>query len=86
MRIAESSNSPRRTAYIEPDPHRNYVMQWNLGVEERIASNTSLSLVYAASRHESWKRIWMHAARLCAQILGLTAIATFLLLMLHGWK
>src|SRR5260370_12851377 len=25
--IAQSSNSLRRTAYIEPDPHRNYVMQ-----------------------------------------------------------
>jgi TonB-dependent receptor-like protein len=47
--IAEASNQ-RRTAYIEPDPHRNYVMQWNLGVEERIARNANLSLVYVASR------------------------------------
>jgi hypothetical protein len=50
VRIAEAGNSPRRTAYIEPDPHRNYVMQWNLGVEERLARNTSLSAVYVASR------------------------------------
>jgi len=50
VRIAESSNSPLRTAYIEPRPHRNYVMQWNLGVEERIAKNANLSLVYVASR------------------------------------
>src|SRR5712692_9694380 len=36
--IAETSNQ-RRTAYIEPDPHRNYVMQWNLSVEQQIAKN-----------------------------------------------
>ena len=48
--IAASSDSPRRTAYIEPRPHRNYVMQWNLGVEGRITRNTNLSLVYVASR------------------------------------
>jgi carboxypeptidase family protein/TonB-dependent receptor-like protein len=50
VRTAESGNSPRRTAYIEPDPHRNYVMQWNLGVEGQMARNASLSLVYVGSR------------------------------------
>ncbi len=30
VEIAQRSNSPRRTAYIEPHPDRNYVMQWNL--------------------------------------------------------
>lgn len=46
----------------------------------------AVSLVYASSRHESWKRIVRHAARLCATILGLMAAVTFVLLMLHGWK
>ncbi len=50
VQIAGGNNSPRRTAYIEPEPRRNYVMQWNLGVEERIARNTNVSLVYVASR------------------------------------
>lgn len=44
----------------------------------------AISLVYAASRHESWPRIWWHAARLCGTILGLMAVTTFLLLLLHG--
>ena len=48
--IAQSRNSPRRTAYIEPDPHRNYVMQWNLGIEQQMAKNASLALVYVGSR------------------------------------
>jgi hypothetical protein len=46
----------------------------------------SVSLVYAASRHESWRRIWRHAAGLCAKILGAMAVVTVLLLYLHGWK
>ncbi|MDB5351586.1 MAG: hypothetical protein JWN86_2833 [Planctomycetota bacterium] len=44
----------------------------------------AISLVYAASRHESWKRIWWHAARLSMTILGLMAATTFLLLLLHS--
>jgi hypothetical protein len=48
--IAQRRNSPRRTAYIEPDPHRNYVMQWNLGIEQQMAKNSSLALVYVGSR------------------------------------
>ena len=44
----------------------------------------AISLVYAASRHESWNRIGWHAARLCATILGLMAATTFLLMLLHS--
>jgi hypothetical protein len=43
----------------------------------------AISLVYAASRHESWKRIAWHSGRLCATILGLMAVTTFLLVLLH---
>ncbi len=44
----------------------------------------AISLVYAASRHESWKRIAWHATRLCATILGLMAATTVLLMLLHS--
>jgi hypothetical protein len=40
----------------------------------------AISLVYAASRHESWRQILPHAARLCAMILGLLVITTAILL------
>lgn len=39
----------------------------------------AISLVYAASRHESWRLIWSHAARLCAMILLVLAAATAVL-------
>lgn len=43
----------------------------------------SISLVYAATRHEDWRKIWWHAARLCLTIVGLLAATTFLLLLLN---
>jgi hypothetical protein len=42
-----------------------------------------VSLVYAASRHESWPRIWAHAGRLCLMILGILAFTTVLLLVIN---
>jgi hypothetical protein len=45
----------------------------------------AISLVYAASRHESWPRIWKHAARLCAMILGILTAAIVLLLFVNTW-
>jgi len=36
----------------------------------------AISLVYAASRHESWPRILRHAARLCFMILLVLSAAT----------
>jgi hypothetical protein len=39
-----------RTAYIDPNPHRSYVMQWNLNVQREIAPQTSMTLAYAGSR------------------------------------
>jgi hypothetical protein len=42
-----------------------------------------ISLVYAASRHESWPRIWSRSIRLSLSILALLAIATALLLLIH---
>jgi hypothetical protein len=43
----------------------------------------AISLVYAASRHEPWHRIWFHAVRLCALILGLMALTTVILLLIN---
>ncbi|WP_148597171.1 hypothetical protein [Aquisphaera giovannonii] len=43
----------------------------------------SISLVYAASRHESWPRIWMHSLRLCLWILGVLIGSTALLLLIN---
>jgi hypothetical protein len=43
----------------------------------------AISLVYSASRHESWPRIWKHALRLCAWILGLLVLASAVFLLIN---
>jgi hypothetical protein len=43
----------------------------------------AISVVYAASRHESWPRIWMHALRLCLWILGILVGTTAVLLLIN---
>jgi hypothetical protein len=43
----------------------------------------AISLVYSASRHESWKRIWLHALRLCTWILGILLITTAVGLLIY---
>jgi len=43
----------------------------------------AISVVYAASRHESWRRIWQHAFRLSTWILGILLLATALLLLIN---
>jgi hypothetical protein len=43
----------------------------------------SISLVYAASRHESWPRIWGHAIRLCLTILGVLLLSTVVLVLIN---
>jgi hypothetical protein len=43
--------SPRlRTPYIEPHPHRNYVMQWNLNVQRELLPNLTAMVAYVGSR------------------------------------
>jgi membrane-anchored glycerophosphoryl diester phosphodiesterase (GDPDase) len=42
--------------------------------------SVAISLVYAASRHESWRRIWRHAARLCLMIVAILIVTTAVLL------
>lgn len=43
----------------------------------------AISLVYAASRHESWPRIWRHAARLFLMISGILLATTLVLLLIN---
>lgn len=43
----------------------------------------AISLVYAASRHEEWSRIFRHAARLFCTILLVMAATTAILLMIN---
>jgi hypothetical protein len=44
----------------------------------------AISLVYAASRHESWSRIWVHALKLCTWILGILVLTTAVLLLINS--
>ena len=39
-----------RTAFIDPNPHRSYVTEWNLNVQREIAPQTSVTLAYVGSR------------------------------------
>jgi hypothetical protein len=43
----------------------------------------SISLVYAATRHERWPVIWAHAGRLFGTILGLLLISGLILLLIN---
>jgi hypothetical protein len=43
----------------------------------------AISIVYSASRYESWPRIWWRSLRLSLWILGLLVAATALLLLIN---
>lgn len=43
----------------------------------------AISLVYSASRHESWPRIWSHAGRLALMIVAILGLTTALLLVIN---
>lgn len=43
----------------------------------------AISLVYSASRHEQWPRIFGHAARLSAWMLGVLVFITAVLLLIN---
>jgi hypothetical protein len=43
----------------------------------------AFSLVYSASRHESWPLIWMRSLRLCFWILGVLIGTTAILLLIN---
>ncbi len=39
-----------RTTYIDPSPKRNYVMQWNLNVQQQLTPSLAAMLAYVGSR------------------------------------
>jgi hypothetical protein len=43
--------------YVDPNPKRNYVMQWNLNVQRELAPNLSATLAYAGTHgiHQSFR-------------------------------
>jgi hypothetical protein len=45
-----ASGTAQRAAYIDPNPQRNYVMQWNLNIQRSIGSNTTGMIAYVGSR------------------------------------
>ncbi|MCU1286746.1 MAG: TonB-dependent receptor plug [Acidobacteriales bacterium] len=47
--ISANSNT-LRSAYIQPDPGRNYVMHWNLNIQREINSGLTAMLAYVGSR------------------------------------
>lgn len=42
-----------------------------------------ISLVYSASRHESWSRIGWQSLRLCGAIFGILLVTTIVLLLIN---
>ena len=42
--------SSARVDYFEPNPPRNYVMQWNLSVQQALTPDTTLLIAYVGSR------------------------------------
>ncbi len=48
--IVDNSSSGFRQGYFDPNPRRNYVMQWNLTVARDLARDVSLRVGYVGSR------------------------------------
>ncbi|HLJ23512.1 MAG TPA: TonB-dependent receptor [Candidatus Acidoferrales bacterium] len=45
-----TDESSARVDYIEPNPKRNYVMQWSLSVQREVLPNTAVLIAYVGSR------------------------------------
>jgi hypothetical protein len=45
-----TSLAGQRTAFIDPNPHRSYVMQWNLNIQQQVAPGTVGTVAYVGSR------------------------------------
>jgi hypothetical protein len=43
----------------------------------------AISLVYSASRYESWPKIWWQSLRLCGAIVGILLATTIILLVIN---
>lgn len=53
--IGNSSNL--RQSYVEPNPHRNYVMQWNINVQREFSKSITGMVAYVGSRgvHQAFR-------------------------------
>lgn len=47
--LALLANSPPRVAYVQPNPPRDYVMQWNLNVQRQLMPSVGLMVAYLGS-------------------------------------
>jgi hypothetical protein len=47
--LTELAGSPPRVAYVQPNPPRDYVMQWNLNVQRQLAPSLGLMVAYLGS-------------------------------------
>lgn len=47
---ADITANKLRSTYVEPDPKRNYVMQWNLNVQYQLTNNWAAMVAYVGSR------------------------------------
>ncbi|HEV2397446.1 MAG TPA: TonB-dependent receptor [Candidatus Sulfotelmatobacter sp.] len=45
-----ASGTAQRAAYLDPNPNRNYVMQWNLNIQRAITTGTTAMIAYVGSR------------------------------------
>jgi hypothetical protein len=45
-----ASNLGLRIPYIQPNPKRNYVMQWNINIQRELAPSLTASIAYVGSR------------------------------------
>lgn len=48
--LTSANPNTLRNVYIEPHPHRNYVMQWNLNLQFEPHANTTALIAYVGSR------------------------------------
>ena len=50
--FGQIKNDPKsfRVNYIQPNPSRNYVMEWNLNVQRQISESTAVMIGYSGSR------------------------------------
>jgi hypothetical protein len=44
------SNAQPRSTYVEPNPHRNYVGQWNLNIQQQLTPSLAAMVAYVGSR------------------------------------
>jgi Carboxypeptidase regulatory-like domain len=48
--LLKPDQTSARVDYFEPNPPRNYVMQWNLSVQQALTPNTAVLIAYVGSR------------------------------------